>query len=529
MSPPGTCHGPINARKLGKKAYRKRRKLSAGANSISTAYVKLRNDFKLHNSETCRKWKMYTILRNYRSVRVKRQRSVHYTLQSRLKGISPTSHRWKSLNNIVRFTAGYAWENPMRDGRNGAHRSIAKSRLKSAGAESVVVDKFPLRRGAAFPETLAFSRNCSAGSSQSISGQRSRGEHYVEPSPVVEVDAPAVASPAEQYYRENCSVPANALLYVSKLLVVALRSRNPSPIRTLSPPPQRASPDREQPPSPLFSRVNIRANWQENGGEISACGKNLTDDDKKVFLAHGYAIVCSPLTREIADISSTGINDDVPKITALHCGYSVNKRATIKTNGIPSGKFKFLARELNYFQFVFERKLLKSVYSNRGSRALSSFNYNQTRLNDHDSILISSCKVGTVADCIPKQVITFKLNAVLWFSANVECNGRIMQTQESVSCDNNDQRRSTIRISLHRSLRNVSGILSRNVGSRPPLLTQTHNFPADRTRRYSNTVTGDSQHRIYPFIRITKSDARVVVSGDNRGSFREIRPSRTNR
>lgn len=28
-------HGPINARKLGKKAYRKRRKLSAAANSIS--------------------------------------------------------------------------------------------------------------------------------------------------------------------------------------------------------------------------------------------------------------------------------------------------------------------------------------------------------------------------------------------------------------------------------------------------------------------------------------------------------------
>lgn len=49
------------------------------------------------------------------------------------------------------------------------------------------------------------------------------------------------------------SLPTHSSIYVSKLLVVALRSRNP-PRSVPSPSPQRASPDRdgrEQPPSPL--------------------------------------------------------------------------------------------------------------------------------------------------------------------------------------------------------------------------------------------------------------------------------------
>lgn len=152
----------------------------------------------------------------------------------------------KSWNNIVRnFTAGYTRGNPaQRRKKWRASRKIAKSRLKSEGAESVVVDKFPLRREAASWNAGVFRELLGRQLAIDFRPEEPRRALCRAPSPVVEVDGPGSCIPGGTILSGKLFRPCSRTrryIYVSKLLVVLCRSRNPYP---LLPTPQRASPDK---------------------------------------------------------------------------------------------------------------------------------------------------------------------------------------------------------------------------------------------------------------------------------------------
>lgn len=101
--------------------------------------------------------------------------------------------------------------------RNCAHRRYTKSRLKSRAESSVVVDKFPLRRVAA--SWTRFHGIARPAAARNRFPARRAEKHYVEPSPVVQVDAgsciPGGAILSGKLFRRNevPSLPRTTSIY----------------------------------------------------------------------------------------------------------------------------------------------------------------------------------------------------------------------------------------------------------------------------------------------------------------------------
>lgn len=156
----------------------------------------------------------------------------------------------KSLNNRSFYRRIYLQKRVQR----GKKSRATKSRLKSRWRNQLSSTNFPF--GAErHPERWRF-HGIARPAARNRFPARGAEEHYVEPSPVVEVDAgsciPGGAILSGKLFRpnEDVPVPANALVDISKLLVVApLRSRNPPSTRLGVPVPRRGG--REQ--NPLLS------------------------------------------------------------------------------------------------------------------------------------------------------------------------------------------------------------------------------------------------------------------------------------